>query len=82
MDNLISIYKNKSTTKKNTEGKSLVEMRGLFLSYLENREKFNLLPSLPEESQNIFLIHYLWSVLRWQALQTLSKDIWTGNIKL
>jgi hypothetical protein len=51
---LISIYKNKSYyEEKFYEGKSLVEMRGLYLSYLENKEKFNLLPSLPEESQNI-----------------------------
>tara|TARA_B100002019_G_scaffold85813_1_gene74338 strand:+ start:634 stop:1491 length:858 start_codon:yes stop_codon:yes gene_type:complete len=52
-DNLISIYKNKRHyEEKHYDGKSLVEMRGLFLSYLENRDKFNILPSLPEESQN------------------------------
>ena len=52
-DSLINIYENKKFYEdKYYDGKSLVEMRGLYLSYLEENKFFNILPTLPKENNN------------------------------
>ena len=52
-DTLVNIYENKKFYEdKYYDGKSLVEMRGLYLSYLEENKFFNILPTLPKENNN------------------------------
>ncbi len=53
-ESIIEIYGNKSYYERTYyEGKSLVEMRSLYLAYLLNPDLFNILPSLPTENKNI-----------------------------
>ena len=53
-ESIIEIYEKKSYYE-NTyyDGKSLVEMRSLYLAYLSNPDLFNILPSLPAKNENI-----------------------------
>lgn len=53
-ESIIEIYEKKSYYESTYyDGKSLVEMRSLYLAYLLNPDLFNILPTLPTKNENI-----------------------------